>query len=54
MSITATESTLANADRTDMTKSLLGVIPSDIPVEESTERKDLQNMKVLIDTCVEE
>ncbi len=39
MSITATESTLANADRTDMTKSLLGVIPSDIPVEKARKER---------------
>ncbi len=39
MSITATESTLANADRMEMAKSLLGVIPSDIPVEEARKER---------------
>ena len=39
MSITATESTLANTDRKEMTKSLLSVIPSDIPVEETRKER---------------
>ena len=41
-----------NADRVDMAKSLLGVIPADITLEESRREKGRKCMKALIDTCV--